>query len=504
MMQEWYKLKQYPHIDLPMEHKGVSALAKYVTSADAIAKHAFLPLIRRQNKTYRFKDNGSGRKQRIKKIRNITYASHVDSVIYSYYAYKLQKSLEKYLYEHNLNDEVCAYRKIRVHEGSGNKCNIHIAKEVFDFIREKTDSGEDVAVITYDIKGFFDNLDHKIIKDKWKQIIGVDTLPRDVYAVYKSITRYAYVMEKDIFDLFKDEIICKQPTKKVKRKVKRFAYLRDKKAIAFCNKDISTIRAKGLIRTRGEQENRGIPQGLPISAVIANVYMCDFDNEIANSIRMVGGLYRRYSDDIIIVCPINQGKRWKNDVIEKIKSVKLEIEDSKTNLFTFVRQESGDVICSHEKKGTNKKLEYLGFSFDGKRVFLKEASVGKFYTKMDRHIKRSLGKAIHMNNDTYGKIFENQLIRRFSYAGSKIHLIRKRCKSNHSKFYVIKGFHTYGNYLTYVRKSADIMKEPSIRMQLRRVSSLLRKKMRIAQNKANIITGRKLITEYMKYGHTYH
>ena len=173
-------------------------------------------------------------------------------------------------------------------------------------------------------------------------------------------------------------------------------------------------------------------------------------------------------------------------------------------MFTFVRQESGDVICSHEKKGTNKKLEYLGFSFDGKRVFLKEASVGKFYTKMDRHIKRSLGKAIHMNNDTYGKIFENQLIRRFSYAGSKIHLIRKRCKSNHSKFYVIKGFHTYGNYLTYVRKSADIMKEPSIRMQLRRVSSLLRKKMRIAQNKANIITGRKLITEYMKYGHTYH
>ena len=157
-----------------------------------------------------------------------------------------------------------------------------------------------------------------------------------------------------------------------------------------------------------------------------------------------------------------------------------------------------------KKKGTNKKLEYLGFSFDGKRVFLKEASVGKFYTKMDRHIKRSLGKAIHMNNDTYGKIFENQLIRRFSYAGSKIHLIRKRCKSNHSKFYVIKGFHTYGNYLTYVRKSADIMKEPSIRMQLRRVSSLLRKKMRIAQNKANIITDRKLITEYMKYGHTYH
>lgn len=136
-------------------------------------------------------------------------------------------------------------------------------------------------------------------------------------------------------------------------------------------------------------------------------------------------------------------------------------------MFTFVRQESGDFICSHEKKEQINSWSTW--------VFLQK-----------------------------GRFLKKPVSRRFSYAGSKISLIRKRCKSNHSKFYVIKGFHTYGNYLTYVRKSADIMKEPSIRMQLRRVSSLLRKKMRIAQNKANIITDRKLITEYMKYGHTYH
>ena len=36
-----------------------------------------------------------------------------------------------------------------------------------------------------------------------------------------------------------------------------------------------------------------------------------------------------------------------------------------------------------------------------------------------------------------GRFLKKPVNRRFSYAGAKIHLIRKRCKSNHSNFYVI-------------------------------------------------------------------
>lgn len=505
MKPEWLKIKWYPHIDLPIEYKGVNALVKYVTNAKTITSHSFLPLIRRKQISHRFKKDKNGKIIRNNKIRKITYASHLDSAIYAYYAYLLQNHYEAFLKDNSLQEEVCAYRKIVRNDGKGNKCNIHIAKDVFDVILQKTQNGENVSVITFDIKGFFDNLDHKIIKDTWKQITNSVSLSDDSYAVYKSITHYAYVMEDDIFRHFKDNIICKTSTKKVERKVKRKSYLRDKNAIAFCDRNmISEIRKSGLIKRREKSETKGIPQGLPISAVIANIYMCNFDKDVSTKIKQLGGLYKRYSDDIIIVCPIELGHILKKWIYEKIKSVNLEIEESKTNFFTFCKQGNGEIMCKHEMKGTNKVLEYLGFAFDGKRILLKNASVGKFYTKMGKNVRRSIALATHINNKTFGKIFENQLIYKFSYAGAKIHLIRKRSATNPSKFYVIKGRHTYGNYLTYVRKSATTMMNPAIAKQLRRTSYILKKKITYAKNQTNMMSEWKIKNEILKYGRIYH
>ncbi|HEX8015252.1 MAG TPA: reverse transcriptase domain-containing protein, partial [Flavobacterium sp.] len=50
----------------------------------------------------------------------------------------------------------------------------------------------------------------------------------------------------------------------------------------------------------------GIPQGLPISAVLANLYLFDFDLDIVNRwVKPHNVYYRRYSDDIFIVCDKN-------------------------------------------------------------------------------------------------------------------------------------------------------------------------------------------------------
>ena len=54
-----------------------------------------------------------------------------------------------------------------------------------------------------------------------------------------------------------------------------------------------------------------------------------FDKNISEDIATFGGLYRRYSDDIIIVCPIKYGVFWKNYIIDQIQSVKLTIEERK-------------------------------------------------------------------------------------------------------------------------------------------------------------------------------
>ena len=53
-----------------------------------------------------------------------------------------------------------------------------------------------------------------------------------------------------------------------------------------------------------EDAKRGIPQGTPISATLANLYMIDFDELIYNITSSVDrpAFYQRYSDDIILIC----------------------------------------------------------------------------------------------------------------------------------------------------------------------------------------------------------
>ena len=410
-MHEWLQIKRYPHIGLPIEEKDRKKIAFYITNSNNIAKHSFTPLIRRTIKTTRCSiDKTNNHKTFNQKIRNLTYASHIDSAIFSYYGYILQQKYEQYLLEHHIENIPTAYRKIKcnpLHPEYGNKCNIEIAKEVFDYIKKEKNSHHNIAIITFDIKGFFDNLDHKKLKQLWKKILGLrEEMPKDIYQVFKHTTNFSYIHEEQLFKLFKDEIICKKNDGTIiKKSVKNHIYMRERKAIAFCErKDIKKIRDAHIIRTN-PSSSRGIPQGLPISATLANVYMCEFDEIINNEIITHNGLYRRYSDDIIIVCPIEQANHIKQYVTEEIKKIKLEIEVNKTNIYTLDSSNNWSIIIP-DINNKKKELEYLGFSFDGSRTLIKKAGIEKHYRKMRKAQKRSLWYAIRIQNETAGCIYE--------------------------------------------------------------------------------------------------
>jgi hypothetical protein len=63
------------------------------------------------------------------------------------------------------------------------------------------------------------------------------------------------------------------------------------------------FRDKLASKTKQHSESFGIPQGSPISDLLANIYLVDFDCEIQSLVSSVGGVYRRYSDDILIILP---------------------------------------------------------------------------------------------------------------------------------------------------------------------------------------------------------
>ena len=143
-----------------------------------------------------------------------------------------------------------------------------------------------------------------------------------------------------------------------------------------------------------------------------------------------------------------------------------------------------------------KKLVYLGFSFDGNNILLKDACVGKFYNKMHRWVKRSIYFGVHINNKTVGKMFEYKLIKKFTFAGAKTHMKRKR-NSEETKE------KSFGNFLSYVNKSASVMNSRKIERQLRRCTNKLKEE--ITKGKINIAEGIRNITinQIKKYSKIY-
>ena len=93
-MHDWLKFKKYSHIGEPLTEKDLAWVVRYVTDPQNISTHKFVPLLHKviTQRKYRPESpaskNGSGKRNRTvkdPKKRHIFYASHLDSIIYSYY-----------------------------------------------------------------------------------------------------------------------------------------------------------------------------------------------------------------------------------------------------------------------------------------------------------------------------------------------------------------------------------------------------------------------------------
>jgi hypothetical protein len=460
----WIKLKKYPHIGFPIEYKEISKLESYVMDKNKIVKHSFLPFLHRTILQRKFRANTNGllnkskKRTRVKvksKEREIFFASHYDAQIYSYYSYLLSKKYNTLLQTKSFNKAIVAYRKIEIEDKKGkHKCNIDFALETFQFIKGNQD--QELTVIVADVTKFFDNLDHKILKQKWAEVWdGSTTLPKDHFRVYKSLIKIRYVNEDLLFRTYKDRIWVKTKSendpkthKVVQKPVKHKRFLKDNNAIAYCDKTEFLKNNINLISKSSKTE--GIPQGTALSATLANIYMLDFDQEVQDYIdsEHVKGFYQRYSDDLIIVVPRDQ----EAEAIKKIRSlvdnkVKLEIHTDKTKVYHF--QQQGGKFKGYEvdeKTGDkkNKTLEYLGFEYDGQRVLIKTAGYSKFNRSMKRAFKRSSSLAINAKS-TDDKIHKSSLFKRFTYKGAK----RRQIYNGKTRTYR----YDWGNYLSYVEKA---------------------------------------------------
>lgn len=360
-----YQTKKYLHFDHRVKIENAE---NYVTNPDRVANHSFLPFIHYVDsfEKYTGESNEERNNRPIKeKNRKIMYAGHWDNFIYKYYADELlnQKYNEFCLYN-GIDDCVTAYRN-----NKNGKSNIDFAAEVINTIVKYGEA----YILVGDFTKFFDCLQHSLLKQRLLTVLNVERLSMDWFNVFNSVTKYGYYEKKLLIDLFGTDKQIKKSGKK-----SYFDQLSDFRKF---QKNYST--------KKNPDKSKGIPQGTAISAVLANVYAIDFDLELKNVANKYSGIYRRYSDDFLLIIPkfgiekdefrliVNQVRRLAIDN-------KIELHEDKTELYCY----SDDVITL---LNTNKKsnLDYLGFIFDGKTVQMRGKSTYKFY----RSSKKLINKA---------------------------------------------------------------------------------------------------------------
>ncbi len=376
------KTRNYRHIDEPLDLNNLLDFNKVIRIIDDIKHHQFLPFIKRDEEVVRFRKNKENKTERSVKIRPIMYASHIDSHIYSYYNFILISEYENYLRLLGISDNVIAYRKVEITETGKGKSNVHFAKEVFDHIQDKGDS----VVITQDIEGFFDNINHELLKYKICKVKNVSELDDSFFRVFKSLTKYRYIE----YDDFED--------KKFRQKIKKHKYA------------IYKVLA-GIFKEN--KTNKGIPQGSPISGLLANIFLVDFDNEI--HVEFPDIFYRRYSDDLVFVCKKDQRDLILRFISRKIKESLLSI-NAKKSYISYFKTVAGGVVCEkvtdglHNPKGRN-YVDYLGLEFTGTKIFLRKNTIQKLKHKqivktikqMSNNLKQERRKPKKIRNNKKNK-----------------------------------------------------------------------------------------------------
>lgn len=510
---KWLKSRGYLHITPKINVKSrKKELLSKVQNPNFVKRYAFFPLIHSVIKERKFKkhpDNPNqrghshiinGKPKHSAKNRPLHYATHIDSLIFGYYASYLLHFYELELNKHKgLAECITAYRKIGVEdddEEEKGKSTINFANEAFLEIGRRASEG--CVVLMFDIESFFSRLNHSKLKKAWAKLLGDETrLDDDHFNVFKAATKFNYILRDDLrigrpingrrqgFDEKKLAKIRKfSGTEAFYGSIEEF-----KNAIK--SKEI-TVYKKQFVKD-GMQV--GIPQGLPISAVLANLYLLDFDLSVLNTVvRGMGGYYRRYSDDILIVCKEEQAKWISKFIASEIEESKVSISASKTETYmfrTFQVSKANSKIVSIQLLDNmcriGKPLSYLGFEFYGEKTLIKSANLAKFYRRIISTVKRRVKRAIKIAKLTSSSpiVYKARLIKlykRLDLNDDKEKEFKiKKLKRNPNGEYSFKTItikpkdekndaqsSKKANYISYVRRSSRLMSQEEIMYQVKR------------------------------------
>jgi RNA-directed DNA polymerase len=396
----------YPHFDAPISlnnAKAIGQLSGRLSNPNVLAHWPFYPFLTKYQRVRRYRHNQAAstdgsppvvhrdqKEQTHIKSRPIMVAAHQDACVFAFFAYLLTEPYETVIKKERIDDNVVAYRSIHASN------NVDFAKKAFGYMQ----STNELTCLLIDIKGFFDNINHDKLRKLVCSVLGTTTLPDELNHVFRNITAYRFANEDNV-------------VKEIKRQKKHYLtkiagagqYRRICKTGDF-NRYIDNSKfvhknTKGI----------GIPQGSPVSGILANISLLEFDCWVRDRISNYDvSFYQRYSDDIIIVCPPQEAKQLYVDILQKLKDSGVKASARKTEVFF----KSGDTITNIVKdiesgaSESRQNIQYLGLEWNGKQIVLRPSTVTR-RLRPQRKLDRKYWKYNRMAID---KIADSRALRR--------------------------------------------------------------------------------------------
>ena len=192
----------------------------------------------------------------------------------------------------------------------------------------------------------------------------VEAFSEDLKAYQKSVAENTIeiirILEEEKFDTF------------IKLDVKNFFPSLDHEILL--NKIKNKIQDKtalSLLKKALNRSNQGIAQGLSIASQLAAIYLNDLDKQLNNYTNFK---YFRFVDDILILCNKSDAKAIYLEIKQQMTELKLDLHATEIG----GKSEYGSL-----EKDT---LEYLGFSFKGNKISVRESTIEKLRKKIRKEI----------------------------------------------------------------------------------------------------------------------
>ena len=119
--------------------------------------------------------------------------------------------------------------------------------------------------------------------------------------------------------------------------------------------------------------------------------MIDFDISLKSYCDDHGGVYNRYSDDIMMILPGSDAEALgaRDFAVAEIRKHgnKLFIKDSKTSVVVYEESSNGQNFRHVAGAQGRNGLEYLGFRLDGRHIYIRDATISRLYRKIAGAIK---------------------------------------------------------------------------------------------------------------------